>query len=380
MRCMQAVLAAIRSSDDSYWDSSASQISSLAQRAARPEDLSCSHGIRPMQIDRQAESEFVVADVQRKNCCSGRPCATASRRAKPSPRGKRPAASHSMRTSTFSRRSLLSCVYGNLARSRISDPWLPQLAGLHRYHWARNAARQQTACSRSSSVFMRRIGIRGLGSFALLAGKYLGDLGERPFLDAEFVLTPSDGRECPPSVCLPWLARRGSRATARRWLAIGSSGVGQMSRRFKSFRWLPKPYPVVGIDRLLRHATTRRFRRRAAAYSRRDGFAASRLRLQSTGSRRCPPAVSVGCRRDARTCNVAAPTSIGSGSGKNRGRFARCFRCAVRSHTSARHFDAPVPENWLAKARQVNHPAGRNCVRSTAPPGSGMVSRRAGQS
>ncbi len=45
---------------------------------------------------------------------------------------------------------LLPSVYGNLTRAGIADPWSPQLFGLHRYHWTRNATRS-ARCSMSSS-------------------------------------------------------------------------------------------------------------------------------------------------------------------------------------------------------------------------------------
>ena len=78
--------------------------------------------------------------------------------------------------------NLLTRVYGNLARSGISDPWLPQLAGLHRYHWTKNAARQRTLLEVVEHFHSAGLEFVVCDSFALLIGGHFSDLGERPFL------------------------------------------------------------------------------------------------------------------------------------------------------------------------------------------------------
>src|ERR1700676_4195617 len=83
---------------------------------------------------------------------------------------------------------LLPCVYANFKRSGVADPWLAQLAGLHRYHWTRNAAAMRTLLDLVGQLNARGLQFVLWGGFALLAGQYFSDLGERPLLDAELIL------------------------------------------------------------------------------------------------------------------------------------------------------------------------------------------------
>jgi hypothetical protein len=153
---------------------------------------------------------------------------------------------------------LLPCVYTNFSRMTLADPWLAQLAGLHRYHLAKNAARKRTLLKLLERMTAGRLPFLLSGGFGLLTGQYFSDLGERPFLDAELILAPADGlptRQVLES--LGWHATTALTPVAG-WRSESWRGPdGQMLQIH--FRWLPRPYPVVGIHHLLRHARSADF-------------------------------------------------------------------------------------------------------------------------
>jgi hypothetical protein len=250
---------------------------------------------------------------------------------------------------------LLPCVYGNLARTGISDPWLPQLAGLHRYHWTRNAARKRTLLAVVERFHASGLEFVILGSFALWAGKYFNDLGERPFLDAELILSPSDASSARRLfAALGWRAATTTPPPVAGWRSEPWCGPDDQTLHVH-FRWLPKSYPVVGIGRLLQYATIAEFggvplhipdatdlllqacvcsRRFQEDIGRQALWIADALRvLQRSGSQ-------IDWERlweeSRRLCTLSP------------------LRCALEYLRTA--LDAPVPETWLVRARQVNIP------------------------
>jgi hypothetical protein len=264
---------------------------------------------------------------------------------------------------------LLSCIYGNLERSKIPDPWLPQLAGLHRYHWARNAARQRSLLEIVERFHAVGLEFVVLGGFALLAGKYLGDLGERPLLDAQLVLTPSDA----PSAqrvftSLGWHEAAATPPPVAGWRSEHWRGRDELTVQVH-FRWLPTPYPVVGIGRLLRHAALAEF----------GGVPvripdATDLLLHACV---CSRLIHEDIRRQFLWVADAIRVLHRSGSNIDWERLWQESRslCTLFPLRGALEYlraalDAPVPETWLAKSRQVNIPPAelRPFYRSTRQP------------
>ena len=251
---------------------------------------------------------------------------------------------------------LLACVYGNLVRCKISDPWLPQLAGLHRYHWARNAARQKSLLEVIERF--RAIGLEFVvvGSFALLAGKYLADLGERPLLDAAIVLKPSDGASTHRAFAsLGWSVASAAPPPVAGWRSEEWRTPNALTVQVH-YRWLPKPYPVVGIGRLLRHATLVEIGR--VQFHIPD---ATDLLLHSCV---CSRLVHEDVRRQFLWVADAMRVLQRSGSDIDWERLwlesrPLCTLFPLRSALEylRKEFNAPVPENWLAKAREVDIPS-----------------------
>lgn len=145
---------------------------------------------------------------------------------------------------------LLAAVYGNLTRANLSDPWLAQMAGLHRYHLAKNAARQRTLLQLAERLNDLHLQFVVIGGFALFAGQYLNDLGERPFLDADLLLAPADAPTIRRSLqSLGWAAASTAPPIAG-WRAESWRGPEKQLLELR-YQWLPRPYPVVGVGRLL---------------------------------------------------------------------------------------------------------------------------------
>ena len=151
---------------------------------------------------------------------------------------------------------LLPLVWSNLSRSNLSDDWLAQMAGLHRYELARNAARMRSLVEVLRHFDSSAMPFVLLGDFALLAAGYLDGLGDRPMLDAEFVIGPGDAahaREVLSSV--GWHSDEVARSPVVGWRSEYWRLSDQQTLPIH-YRWLPKPYPVVGLRHLLDHART----------------------------------------------------------------------------------------------------------------------------
>jgi hypothetical protein len=264
---------------------------------------------------------------------------------------------------------LLPCVYGNLARSGTAEPWLAQMAGLHRYHWAQNAARQRTLIAVAERLHASGLQFVLWGGFALWAGRYLDDLGQRPRLDWELLLAPSDGLLARRMLTsLGWRASTAALPPVAGWRSEGWHGPEDRTIQVH-FRWLPKPYPVVGIGRLLRHA-------RVVDLGGLPLYIpdATDLLLQAcVGGRRFQ-----GCSA-GRFLWVADAVRIlrGSRSELDWDRLLResrplCTLFALREALEYLRaaFDAPIPDAWLAEAWEVNIP------RSERRPFERLVKRR----
>lgn len=249
---------------------------------------------------------------------------------------------------------LLAWVYGNLKRAGQPDPWLAQLAGLHRYHWTRNAASMK--CLVELIARMHAGGLQPVlrGGFALLAGEYFSDLGERPLLDAELFVSAADGLLTRRILSgLGWRAV-GAIPPVAGWRSENWRGTKNTSIQVH-YRWLPKPYPVVGIDRVLRHSRTVKFGGLAV----RIPDAADLLLQAVVGGRRFDG------DRARQFLWVADAVRIvrRSESQLDWQRLLRESRplCALQPLRDALRyirdrFSAQVPDAWLREARQIEIP------------------------
>jgi Uncharacterised nucleotidyltransferase len=144
---------------------------------------------------------------------------------------------------------LLPLVYGALSRAQLSDPWLLQLAGLHRYYWVCNAERERRYLELFAGLEAASVEFVVLGSFAWRAAGYYDNLGERPKLDARMVIAPHarDVAACTlNSLGWHWPGRRSP-------VAGWQDECWRMADQLRldvGYRWLPKGYAVVGLDRL----------------------------------------------------------------------------------------------------------------------------------
>lgn len=251
--------------------------------------------------------------------------------------------------------SLLPSVYDNFTRAEISDPWLPQMAGLHRYHWAKNAARQQSLLE-----VLERFHAAGLqavvcGDFALLIGGYFNDLGDRPFLSAELILSPADAPGARRVFAsLGWRAADVAPPPVAGWRSELWRAPNEQTLRV-NFRWLPKPYPVVGIGRLLQHAAVVEF----------GGLQlripdATDLLLQACV---CGRLVHEDIRRQflwvadaVRVFRRGGPDLDWKRLWEESRPLCTLFPLRGALEYLRTEFDAPVPVAWLEKSRQVNIP------------------------
>ena len=278
--------------------------------------------------------------------------------------------------------SLLPSVYGNFTRSEISDPWLPQMAGLHRYHWTKNAARQQTLLEVVEHFHAAGLQLVVCGGFALLLGGYFSDLGDRPFLSAELILSPADAPGARRVFAsLGWRAAAATPPPVAGWRSEQWRGPDKQTLQV-NFRWLPKPYPVVGADRLLRHARTVDFGSVPVHIP-----DATDLLLQACV---CGRRVDMDVRRqflwvaDAmRVLGRSAPRIDWERLWQESRPLCTLFPLRGALEYLRTEFGAPVPENWQANAREVNIPLAelRPFYRSTRqrlgiPAAKAILSRR----
>jgi hypothetical protein len=149
---------------------------------------------------------------------------------------------------------LLPMVYRNLARAGHDDPWMNKLVGLHRYHWIQNASAQQRLLEIAAAFNDEGLEFVAVGGLALWAGRYINDLGERPMLDGEFLVSNADAPKIRKSLMsLGWRTATKMLPPIAGWQSEWWQSTGRPLVRI-NFRWLPKPYPVLRVERLLAHA------------------------------------------------------------------------------------------------------------------------------
>jgi hypothetical protein len=154
----------------------------------------------------------------------------------------------------FASTRLLPMVYRNLARAGHDDPWMSKLLGLHRYHWIQNASAQQRLLEIASALNDEGLEFVAVGGLALWAGRYVDDLGERPMLDGEFLVSNADAPKVRQSlVSLGWRTATKMLPPIAGWQSEWWQSTGRPLVRI-NFRWLPKPYPVLRVERLLTYA------------------------------------------------------------------------------------------------------------------------------
>ncbi|MCI0492229.1 MAG: nucleotidyltransferase family protein [Planctomycetes bacterium] len=253
----------------------------------------------------------------------------------------------------FASSRLLPAVYRNFRRQGLADAWLPQLSALHRYHWLRNVATQRSLLEAIHEL--SHIGCESIvvGGFALLAGKYFDDLGDRPFLESELLISVKDAATVERTLrSIGWRDAAAVPAPVAGWRSEWWRGPNGQSLRVH-YRWLPKSFPVAGIDRLRKYSKVVEFngvplripdatdlllhaciahRRPARDQSHRFLWAASTLRvLQRNGDRLDWDRL----RYESSTLCTLFPL-----------RESLTYLASV--------FNAPVPQSWLEAAQDAN--------------------------
>jgi hypothetical protein len=154
----------------------------------------------------------------------------------------------------FAATRLLPLVYRNLVRAGLTDPWINKLRGLQRYHWIQNAAAQQRFLEVAvalNDLDARFVVLEGL---ALWAGRYIDDLGERPLLAGELLLSSADAAKARRALAsLGWQSTTKILPPIAGWQSEWWQSDDRSPLRI-NYRWLPKPYPVLRFGRLLEHA------------------------------------------------------------------------------------------------------------------------------
>lgn len=154
----------------------------------------------------------------------------------------------------FASTRLLPMVYRNLVRAGHTDPWMNKLVGLHRYHWIQNASAQQRLLEIASALNGGGLEFVAVGGLALWAGRYIDDLGERPMLDGEFLVSNADAPRVRQTLTyLGWRTATNTLPPIAGWQSEWWRSAGRPLVRI-NYRWLPRPYPVLRVERLLAHA------------------------------------------------------------------------------------------------------------------------------
>ena len=136
-------------------------------------------------------------------------------------------------------------VYRNLVRAGHTDPWMNKLVGLHRYHWIQNASAQQRLLEIASALNSGGLEFVAVGGLALWAGRYIDDLGERPMLDGEFLVSNADAPRVRQTLTsLGWRTATNTLPPIAGWQSEWWRSAGRPLVRI-NYRWLPKPYPGV---------------------------------------------------------------------------------------------------------------------------------------
>jgi hypothetical protein len=247
----------------------------------------------------------------------------------------------------------LPMVYRNLACAGHDDPWMNKLVGLHRYHWIQNAGAQQRLLEIAAAFNDGGTQFVAVGGLALWAGHYIDDLGERPMLNGEFLVSNADAPKIRQSLMsLGWRTATRMLPPIAGWQSEWWQSTGRPLVRI-NFRWLPKPYPVLRLERLLAYAEAAEI----ASVPLRIPDATDQLLYACVGNRQW--------RADDahRTIWVADALRIlqRSGSRIDWDRFyldATLLRSVATLHESLaylqRHFELESPAGWTARATETS--------------------------
>jgi Uncharacterised nucleotidyltransferase len=149
---------------------------------------------------------------------------------------------------------LLPATYHNFRRQGIADPWLPRMGALHRYHWTRNVLTQNRFVETAQALQHAGCESVVLGGFALAAGGYFDDPGERPLLEGELLISLSDAPGARRALAeLGWRDAAAVPAPVAGWRSEWWRSADDQSLRIH-YRWLPKTFPVVTRDRISRYS------------------------------------------------------------------------------------------------------------------------------
>lgn len=132
-----------------------------------------------------------------------------------------------------------------------NEPWLPQLAALSKYHWLRNTGSQRDMLQISSALTDAGIEHVILGGLSLIAAGCFDDLGERPLIDREILISPRQTSLVGEVLtALGWNSPRGLPPVAGwRRRETWSRGAGELFHIY--YQWLPKGFPTAPAERIL---------------------------------------------------------------------------------------------------------------------------------
>lgn len=154
----------------------------------------------------------------------------------------------------FSSSRLLPAVHHNFLRHGITDSWSPQMGALHRYHWLQNTHAQRRLLEAIQYLTASNCQFVVVGGFSLLAAGYYADLGERPQLEPELLVSVADGATVHRALTrMGWHDSAAVPAPVTGWRAEWWRAPDGQTLRVH-YRLLPKPFPVVRAEEVLRHS------------------------------------------------------------------------------------------------------------------------------
>lgn len=250
----------------------------------------------------------------------------------------------------FATTRLLPLIYRNLTVQGLVDPWLPQMSGLCRYHWMRNAAVERHLREVLKSLAVRDVPCVVLGGLALMAAGYLDDLGERPALEGEILISPENAPQVRKLLAsFGWLPER-TLPPVPGWRGESWNGPEYATLEIH-YHWLPKPYPVLGAQRLLKFARpVERWGVTLQIPDPADQLLHACICSRRITSHRSPPIV---WAADAHRILVRSGTTIDWDRLCKESQLLRTRHALLESlDYLQRRFAALVPEDWLIQMRQ----------------------------
>ena len=245
---------------------------------------------------------------------------------------------------------MLPMVYKQFKRSRISDAWMANLHALHRFQWANITTKQQRLVE-----IVQRLDAAGIPSLvlkgnALIAGGYFDDAGERPLHDLDLLIRPEDEREVNAALkSLNWTAGergRNPESHARGWKDASGTELDL------HLKLLPPPYPYMGLNDLLPFAQQAKL----CGVTIRIPDATTLLMHCSAHGRLYWGGPTMPFLWVADTLRILerAPDGIDwQRLLSNSKRFSTLFAVRETLGYARAKFAAPVPDQWLRKARCV---------------------------